>query len=86
MSHAQGPGPRAEFNKKWAPIIKNLKQAPLWAGPAVALVTPKRLTTDVVDAGFNEPVANTDTDTDESPRLTPAFTHRGSPHQGGRWP
>jgi hypothetical protein len=57
---------KAEFNRKWAPIIENLKglcKANRGAGDPEA--------TDVVDAGFNEPVINTDTD--ESP-LTPAFT------------
>ena len=57
---------KAEFNKKWAPIIENLKglcKACRDAGDPEA--------TDVVDAGFNKPVANTDTD--ESP-LTPTFT------------
>jgi hypothetical protein len=57
---------KGDFNRKWAPIIANLKglcKANRDAGDPEA--------TDVVDAGFNEPVANTDTG--ESP-LTPTFS------------
>jgi hypothetical protein len=57
---------KAEFNRKWAPIIEHLKGA---CKASRDIGDPEA--TDVVDAGFNEPVANTDTD--ESP-LTAAFS------------
>jgi hypothetical protein len=70
---------KADFNKKSAPVIANLKglcKACRGAGDPEA--------TDVVDAGFNEPAANTDTD---EPPLTPTSgLHTRVHHQGGSWP
>jgi hypothetical protein len=57
---------KADFNKKWAPIIENLKGV---CKASRDIGDPEA--NDVDDAGFDEPVANTDTD--ESP-LTPTFS------------
>jgi hypothetical protein len=63
---------KTDFNRKWAPIIGNLKGL---CKACHGFGDPEA--TDVVDAGFNEPVANTDTD---------SGLHTGVHHQGGRWP